>query len=143
MGELTMILYGVTVVLSLCLVFVIIKNRRIHKNIDMLTKSVENFIQNNNQTEFSTNDSHFASLQNAVAELEKRYCLERNNIEKTSKENKEFISDVSHQLKTPLAAMKLYVELENANSPNEHTKKELELIEKMENLIYKLLRLKR
>ena len=56
MGELTMILYGVTVVLSLCLVFVIIKNRRIHKNIDMLTKSVENFIQNNNQTEFSTNE---------------------------------------------------------------------------------------
>lgn len=143
MGELTMILYGVTVVLSLCLVFVIVKNRQIHKNIDMLTKSVENFIQNNNQTELSTNDSHFASLQNAVAELEERYCLERNNIEKTSKENKEFIIDVSHQLKTPLAAMKLYVELENANSPNEHTKKELELIEKMENLIYKLLRLEK
>jgi len=91
----------------------------------------------------SVDDDDFAPVYNAVIDLESGLLLERENRRIESKNNEEFIANVSHQLKTPLAAIKLYCEMELQKAENEHLEKQLIIIEKMEYLIYSLLRLEK
>lgn len=128
--------------LIICITVFILKVRQT-RQISKLTDSINDFIQNGKAIDFSVNDNEFARLQNAVSDLENLINLEKNNTENEIKKNAQFISDVSHQLKTPIAALRLYCEMENADNPNEHNEKELQLIEKMDNLVQNLLRLEK
>lgn len=127
-------------VLSFVFLFLYIKQK---KAIIKLKKSIEDFIRSGKLTDFSVSDNSFAMLQNSVADLENIIRLEKTNMIYESKKNTEFISDISHQLKTPLAGLRLYCEMENSVSPTEYTQKQLQLIERMENLIQKLIRLEK
>lgn len=113
------------------------------RDIEALAKSVEHYIEKGEPLDFSTKDNCFAALQNSFNDLQNLMELEKHNTAVQSEKNTEFISDVSHQLKTPLAALRLYCEMEQSRKPGEHTEKELQLIEKMEGLIYRLLRLEK
>lgn len=143
MGGMNLILGIIIFVLSVICVVLFLQNRKIHKNVDELTKSIEAFIDNETPIEFSTKDNHFSSLHNAVSDMQEKYHFEQSNAERKSKQNTQFISDISHQLKTPLAALKLYVELDNSSSQSEYAQKELALIEKTQQLIYKIIRLEK
>lgn len=121
----------------------IIKSIKTKKQINTLTESIEKYLENGDLTKFSTEDNNFSTLQNAVCDLENALELQKHNTETETKKNSDFIADISHQFKTPIAGLKLYIEMDNELNPTDHTEKELQLIEKMEELIQKLLHLEK
>lgn len=143
MSILEIVLSASAAVLLIAFIIVFISKIKQNRRIERLRTSIDDFLNNGTITDFSVMDNNFAMLQNSVSDLQNLITLEKSNTLLETKKNEEFISDISHQLKTPLAGLRLYCEMENAASPSEHTEKELQLIERMENLIQKLLRLEK
>lgn len=129
--------------LFVCVVALIALCVKRKKEINGLTKSINRYLESGAVSDFSPKDNYISELQNAVFDLESRLEREKLNTKEKSRQNTEFISDVSHQLKTPLAGLRLYCEMEHTANPSDHTQKELLLIEKMEALISRLLRLEK
>ena len=130
----------VSVILCVVLLVLLVINK---KKTRALTQSIDKFIKDGTLTELATSDGDLAHLQSNICELETRLIQEREYTKLEAKNNTEFISDISHQLKTPLAGLRLYCEMEHNTTPSSHTEKELVLISKMEKLIYNVLKLEK
>lgn len=137
------ILFAVSAVLAALIILLAVRLTIKRKAVSILSDSIDNFLLNGKSTELSLKDNSFARLQNGVCELENLVNTERNNTLIQNKKNTEFISDVSHQLKTPLAGLRLYCEMDVSENTAEHNRKELQLVEKMEMLVQNLIKLEK
>lgn len=89
--------------------------------------------------EISLGESPNARLQNAAARLENALVHAREQTRLEARRSENLLTDISHQLKTPLASLQLFVELDQGA----HLEQEQAQLERMQALISGLLRLER
>lgn len=128
-----------TILAVVCLVLVIQKyltNRRIRK----LAEQVDAYNSGNGEMlDVALREDHLAQLQNGIADLQQALARAKQlNMEECNRTS-QLTAHISHQLKTPLTTLRLYIEMDNPP----HGEAALEQIRRMENLIQSLLRLER
>lgn len=112
------------------------------KRIAELRMALDDYLKNGKPLPYSLREGDLALLQNELSDLISRLELEKQRAKDVDRKNAAFAADVSHQLKTPLAGLRLYCELD-AQSGNPNAEKELRLIEKTERLVAELLKLQK
>ncbi len=127
-------------VLSVILLVLLYRQNR---EIEKINRLVNDYLSEERPISFSLSDKRLSTLQNGISDLQNRVTLQKSYTETQLKKNTEFILDVSHQLKTPLAAMRLYCEIDKTENPTPHTEKQLQLIDKTEALVQSLLKLEK
>lgn len=133
MGGLTVFLGGAALVLLLLLV-------RRERLLRRLSRQAEAFLDGGERPlDCALSDGTDARLQNALGRLENALLLSREQTKLEAKRSADLLTDISHQLKTPLAALQLFVELDSGP----HMDAEQAQLERMQTLIANLLRLER
>lgn len=135
-----------SVALFICLAALIafaLYTKKLSSDIEALAEGIDKFMLGGEKSKISLKDSRLSPLQNSIADLEELVCYQKESTQEEIQKNSDFIADISHQLKTPLAAMRLYCELQENLNNGAYSEKQLLLVEKMETLIKKLLRLEK
>lgn len=128
------------VLLSAAFLALLVRTLLLKRRLDRLTQRMEDFLScGGKELEYSVREDPLAPVHNAAAELEDRLLQTREQLEEECRRTSGLTADISHQLKTPLASLRLFCEMDSGK----HLERELEQIDRMEQLIASLLELER
>ena len=123
--------------------------RRQHKAFSNAENTIRQFLDGNTTSRIECSQAgDWYSLFHAINEMATILSAHAENQRQTKEFLQDIISDVSHQIKTPLSALKMYHEIieshkDDAATVSSFTEKSQREIKRMEDVIYTLLKLAR
>ncbi|NSF05623.1 HAMP domain-containing histidine kinase [Fusicatenibacter saccharivorans] len=123
--------------------------RRQHKDFSNAENTIRQFLDGNTTSRIECSQAgDWYSLFHAINEMATILSAHAENQRQTKEFLQDIISDVSHQIKTPLSALKMYLEIieshkDDAATVSSFTEKSQREIKRMEDVIYTLLKLAR
>ena len=135
-----MVGYILSGILLLILAAVLICRGRETKRLKTLSGRMEDYLTGRGgKLPLSLKEDTAAQVENAAAEMRNRIETAEERFRQEAKRTSDLTADISHQLKTPLASLRLFCEMDRS----EHCEQQLSQIERMETLISSLLRLEK
>ena len=130
------ILIGVLLILAAVLLRQWMNMRRLKK----LAEQMENALTGQGgKLSISLKEDTIAQVENAAAEMQNRIEKAEENFRLEARRTNNLTADIYHQLKTPLASLRLFCEMDSSA----HCEQQIVQIERMETLISSLLRLEK
>ncbi len=110
------------------------------KRLKTLSERMEDYLTGNGgELPLSLRSDTIAQVENAAMEMQNRLETMEERYRLEAKRTSDLTADISHQLKTPLASLRLFCELDHSD----HFEQQISQIERMEALISSLLRLEK
>ena len=130
---------GLTFFLFALCAILLYKLLRQRKALRQLTQQTDRFLEGGEALSVSLKEDDLAALQNSLSRLQNRLLLSQEQTRLEAKRSTRLLTDISHQLKTPLSSLRLFVEMDSGD----HLEEEVKLLDKLQTLVCSLLRLER
>ena len=135
-----MVGYILSGILLLALAAVLARRASEARRLNHLSEAMEDYLTGHGgKLQLSLKEDTVARVENAAEEMQNRITAAEERFRLEARRTSGLTADISHQLKTPLASLRLFCEMD----ASAHFEQQISQIERMETLISSLLRLEK